>query len=135
MLEKLVYKLCNRSINKVYSPSQHGLFSFVFVTHTLLNLTGCLNLMWAWNTNPSSRLNSESSWPCKWCDDRGPCAISMPATASAIRQNRQLEHRGQGQGGRESISILLQRTVGWCQKEREREIKCEGKQVNLCWWI
>lgn len=66
-------------------------FPFVLSFYAILNPKGCLNLKQAWNPNPSSRLNSESSSPCKCCDNRGPCAISMLATSSAIRQTRQQE--------------------------------------------
>ncbi len=66
-------------------------FPFVLSFYAILNTKGCLNLKQAWNPNPSSRFNSESSSPCKCCDNRGPCAISMLATSSAIRQTRQQE--------------------------------------------
>lgn len=66
-------------------------FLLVLSFYAILSPTGCLNLKQAWNPNPSRRLNSESSSPCKCCDNRGLRAISMLATASAIRQTRQQE--------------------------------------------
>lgn len=66
-------------------------FPLILSFYAILSPTGCLNLKQAWNPNPSRRLNSESSSPCKCCDNRGLRAISMLASASAIRQTRQQE--------------------------------------------
>ncbi len=66
---------------------QTKLVPFMLSFYAISNPKGCLNLKQAWNPNPSSR----SSSPCKCCDNRGSCAISMLATSSAIRQTRQQE--------------------------------------------
>lgn len=60
-------------------PNKHTRIYFtVSIMATAFNPTEHWDLKWAWNTNPSSRLNFKSSRPCKWCGDRGPSAISMP---------------------------------------------------------